>query len=141
MEQSWTPGRKVMAIAAGVLILGAFLPWATVNAGFISASKTGIEGDGVVTAGIGAVVLLVVALKAATAQARWVLGFIGGLLAGLMAAYDVHDVQSAGSSAVLVQVGIGLWLSGAAAVAVMVGAAMQRAEVAEAKVAGERGLG
>jgi hypothetical protein len=55
------PGYALAAVVAGALVaVGSFLPWATVGAGILTASKTGIEGgDGWLTLILGAVAALV----------------------------------------------------------------------------------
>jgi hypothetical protein len=113
-----------IAVAGALLVLGAFLPWITMS-GLGSASKSGIEGDGVITVllGVGAgVVGLRAAVSGRTNKWGYIAVLASGLTAGVVAVIDFIDVQSriediTSSSLVIGQVGVGLYLTGAAALA------------------------
>ena len=99
-------GPTLSLIGGGLVILGSFLPWATVTSAFGSVSKSGTDGDGQIT-------------------------LIAGCLAALVAVMDIIDVsRTAGEveSAYLdASVGIGLWVVLAGAVVAVVGAWFLRA--------------
>jgi hypothetical protein len=105
--------RMVMLGAAGVVVLAAFLPWAS----FLSYSKAGIDGDGVMT--------LVIALVGLLLLWRGWLGWIGQLiLAGLVAAIGIYDLNDAGNLAA-----IGLYLTFLAGVVWVIAAIASRKSV------------
>ena len=116
-----------LLVGAAGLIVGALLPWATVDAVLFSATANGIDGDGVITLIVGGIVAIFVALlrgRRGVAAACLLLG----LLAGVVALVDlvnvssrVGDVQSTANLALKASVGVGLWLTALAAVAVVVG--------------------
>lgn len=127
-----------MVLGGGaVLILGALLPWATASVGFISVSKAGTSGDGVITLIIGLGVLAIgwVALGRRPHQTAVILGLIAGVIAGGVAIYDIANVSSAvnraqtRSSLVHASVGIGLWVTALAAAGVVAGSIMKAKEV------------
>jgi hypothetical protein len=87
--------RTVMAGAAGVVVLSAFLPWVS----FLGYSRAGIDGDGSIT--------LIVALVGLLLAWRSWLGWIGQLAAaGIVAAVGIYDINQAGNLAA-----IGLYLT------------------------------
>jgi hypothetical protein len=101
---------------AVAVVLGSFLPWASVL--FVSVS--GIEtSDGKATAALGAVtavVALLVARRTGESRAH-IASLLLGLVAGAIAAYDLADI----SSTEFARVGGGLYLTLAGAVAIVVG--------------------
>jgi Protein of unknown function (DUF2510) len=129
-------GAIVVLAGGAVLILGALLPWATASIGFVSVSKAGTSGDGVITLIIGLGVLAIgwVALARRRHQAAVVLGIIAGVIAGGVAIYDIANVSSAvnraqtRSSLVHASVGIGLWVTALAAAGVIAGSIMKAKE-------------
>jgi hypothetical protein len=127
-------GAIVVLAGGAVLILGALLPWATASVGFISVSKAGTSGDGVITLVIGLGVLAIgwVALGRRPHRAAVILGLVAGGIAGAVAIYDIADVSNAisqtRSSLVHASVGIGLWITALAAVGVIVGSIMKSKE-------------
>jgi hypothetical protein len=104
---------------AGALALGSFLPWAEVG----PFSKNGVEGDGVLTL-ILAIVIAVAAwptIHSSVGRGRGLTTSIAAALALVVCVYDVADVSSTGNDVIEAQVGIGLWMATAAAIAVLVG--------------------
>jgi hypothetical protein len=98
-------------IAAGLIVLAALLPWASVQTVFGTISKNGIEGDGAVTAVFGAVIGGMFLM-----QRRG--GYLAAIiLAGLTIAtsvYDLIDVNRLGDDVdglASVSAGIGLYLT------------------------------
>ena len=135
-----------MAIAGGVGILGAFLPWLSLSgaaSGFVEAaldaqgeSLSGIGRDGnltivlaIVAAAMGGIRLAGKAPKGAP-----ITGIVAGVLITLIAIYDIGDVGSVSDALaqesggglygtmldLQVSVGIGLWLTLIAGIAVVI---------------------
>ena len=111
------PTRIVVFLGAGLLIFGSFLPWVKASIGLLSVEKTGMDGDGVFTLGLGVAAILLFGLLHSTIGR--VLTLIAALLAAAVAFYDVIDVQQtaddltsrAGTFTINASVGIGLWLA------------------------------
>lgn len=109
----------ILAVVAGVLAaVGAFLPWATVSSGFLSLSKSGVEGDGVFTAGAGAVAALYGLLRAiqpalVTTAVRILLLIIAAFI-GWVGITDLGSVTRAVAGldeSILGSIGIGLYVT------------------------------
>ncbi len=110
-----TPGEKLVIGGSVGLVVGAFLPWATVGPFDIA----GTDGDGVLTLIIGA---LVAALAWTRKAPRAVIVLVG--IAVLIGVYDLVDVgRVAGGDEELfdVSIGIGLIITVAASVVAVVG--------------------
>jgi len=114
----------VATIGAALIVVGAFLPWATVQSVLGVLSIRGIEGDGSLTLGGGVAVaaLLVVRRRdrrAATAS------FAVSVLVGLVALFDMWNLASVaaefepdGPAATRARPGVWLTLAGAVVAAV-----------------------
>lgn len=86
-----------IAVGGGAaIVLGSLMPWATVNIGRISISKNGIDGDGQITATLGAVIVTLALLTALRGRepAIPILGTVASGLAFAVAVYDVVDVAN-----------------------------------------------
>ena len=112
-------GPATLIGAGALLILGSLLPWATISAGLISASKNGTSGDGVLTLICGALIVgLGVWLLRSELPMGWLIaGVVVQLVALGTAVYDMANLPSpgnygAGSFTITigVDIGIGLWL-------------------------------
>jgi hypothetical protein len=102
--------RMIMIIAAAMVVLAAFLPWASL----LGYSKTGVDGDGAVT--------LVIALIGLLLVWRGWLGWVGqAIAAGLVVAIGIYDLNDVGNLAA-----IGLYLTFLAGVAWLVAALVWR---------------
>lgn len=110
--------RALVFVGAAMLIAGSLLPWVKAQAGFFTATKNGIEGDGVLTLLLGAAIALSFLLTRAPKTAAWlVIAFAG--IATAIAVYDIVDVsQKAEDLAnqnstinVSASVGVGLWVA------------------------------
>jgi hypothetical protein len=102
--------RTVMAGAAGVVALSAFLPWVS----FLGYSRAGIDGDGSIT--------LIVAIVGLLLAWRSWLGWVGQLIAaGIVAAVAIYDINQAGNLAA-----IGLYLTFLAGIVWVVAAVVSR---------------
>jgi hypothetical protein len=104
--------RFLAALPLAALSIGSFGPWATVELGSISASKNGLDGDGVIT--------LVLAVLAGALLAAHLLGRLGragpiaatvlGAIALLICIADLIDA-SGSTLGVDTAAGWGLWLA------------------------------
>lgn len=96
-------------IGAGLVVLGSFLPWVTIRAGLFSTSVAGTDsgGDGVVTAVLGGIAVLV--LLVAKPKAGTTVAVLVGLAAGGTGAYDFTKLRERAEDAeVTVSPGVGL---------------------------------
>lgn len=96
-----TPIVELVAIV--LLVIGAFGPWASL----FGISKSGIDGDGVITLAVAFIVsgfLLRARLRGATVPLAALL--VGGLLVVGISIIDILDISDKG-----VDVGWGLWLT------------------------------
>jgi hypothetical protein len=93
-------GRVLTLLGALGLIVGAFLPWASMNSIFGSFSRSGIEGDGIFSAGIGFILLLVALFAKGKAGKiySWVVSFLA-LLALALILYVFNNVKDAVATA------------------------------------------
>jgi hypothetical protein len=125
-------GPIVMLVGGGLVLLGSFLPWATVTTAFGTISVAGTNGDGTITLVVG-LVIVVLSILELTRTVRllniWG-GFVGGLVATGIGVLDYADVNDriAGVSSDVAQaaVGVGLYAVIAGGVAVIVGAYLKR---------------
>jgi Protein of unknown function (DUF2510) len=123
-----TPVRVLLFGGAAGLAIGALLPWVKAEAGIFSATKNGIEGDGVLTLLLAIAIALVCWLARRPRRAAVVAIVLAGLAAAI-GIYDMVDITNkandlASSTAIHVSatIGVGLWLTVLAAVAVIIGA-------------------
>lgn len=113
-------------VGAALLVIGALLPWATISGPFFNFSANGVEGDGVFTLVAGLVVAAIITLGKARRGAAVASLIIGGL-AGMLTVFTMANVSNAIDEAEATEfagvasVGVGLWLTGVAAVVVLVG--------------------
>jgi hypothetical protein len=122
-------GVRVLVLGgAGLLVAAAFMPWLTLSAPFVGRiTALGIEGDGVLTAGLGVLALVVgipLMRGAAITRARAVGLLALGALASLIAIFAMTTIQAGVSELELGvgQGGVGLWLTAAAAAVLVAGA-------------------
>jgi hypothetical protein len=120
------PWPTVTIAAAAVTVLGAFLPWVTVDLRFVSGSVSGTDTDGVITLVVGGVVLLIGLLtRREPTTAATVVNLLGGLAIFAVGAYDLVDVHRAAGSLnsdfASVRPGIGLYLTALGGAGVGVG--------------------
>ena len=106
-----------------VVVIGSFLAWATVSAGGISVSASGMDGDGVITLVVGlAAAAMALFLKD---RGRNIGVAIAGGIIVLVAIIDIADVNRAlgefPGGGVEASVGIGLWLVLLGGITVLVG--------------------
>src|SRR3954469_15152286 len=107
-----SPVAAVLAILGGLLvILGSFLTWFSVTAdasalggGSATISVTGMDGDGTITL-IAGIVLLILgggmfAMRGRNLTAISIIALIGGVVAALIAIYDITTAKSTASDSV-----------------------------------------
>jgi Protein of unknown function (DUF2510) len=117
---------------AALVAFGAFLPWVKASAGAFSASKSGIEGDGVFTLVLAVVIVISFTLvKSRRAAGTTALSL--GAVTGVVAGYELFDISSKADAIstgldVSASPGVGLLLTGLAACAIVVGAALALGE-------------
>jgi hypothetical protein len=137
-----TPVLACVYGGAALVAVGAFLPWVKASAGAFSATQSGTEGDGVITL----LLAVVVAISFSLIKSRGAAGITTmclGAAIGVIAAYDLFDISSKAEGIstgldVSASPQIGLILTGLAALAIVVGAALALGEAAPADVE-ERG--
>jgi len=118
MAHSNVPARWLLG-GAGALALGSFLPWAEVG----PFSVSGTDGDGVLTLGLGVLIAVVAwpSMQKAIGRGRSITASIAAGLALVVCVYDVVNVSSSDNDFIEAEVGIGLWVCTAGAIAVIVG--------------------
>jgi hypothetical protein len=110
MGATLTTSAKVAVGAGAGLVVGALLPWAVVRAPLVGQiTKAGIEGDGMFTAGIGVVAILVAVASNSTRKATWLL--LLAIAAGLIAFVDLTEVLDMAGENALIGAGAGLYLT------------------------------
>lgn len=115
--------QKLALAGAAVAAVGSLLPWASVSSVFGTISKSGMDGDGVIT--------LVLAVAAgALVLTRKAPGVVIALMAliGVVAVIDIADVSRLADDTGFaeVSVGFGLWLVAIGAVLGLVGSIQHR---------------
>jgi hypothetical protein len=124
------PTRILVLGGAIALVAAAFLPWVKASVGFISVERTGLDGDGAFTlaCGIAAAVLFWVVVS----QAGRLITLLAGTFALVVSVYDIVDINNkaaelsstAGVISIEATVGLGLWISLLASIALVVGAVL-----------------
>lgn len=118
----------LLVVGTAAVAVGALLPWATVNAGLVSVSKAGTDGDGVITLLLALVVggLVLAKWKAGLSRAGVIASLVLGAIVLAIATYDAIDVASTVEESELLEVrasvGIGLWLTLLGGIAMIAGA-------------------
>jgi hypothetical protein len=123
--------RSIALVSSAALVVAAIAPWHDTVLG----DRSGLEGDGQITSGLGAIAGLVILL--AESRSRWLLvASVLGLLAGFVSGVDLVNIETAeqelfGEPVELVSAGWGLWASFIASVGLAAGAFVYRAEALE----------
>jgi len=128
----------IATLGALLVAAGSFLPWATVDAGLLSVSKRGIDGDGAFTlalAGFALIVLIIdlcVPLARSTSSGLRALALLCGVLATVIAIIDARDIANRFSAlqdlSVGVSIGSGLYVVAAGGIVTAVAAACALAQ-------------
>lgn|GEM_PF-5012236 len=118
-------GQLTTLLGAVGLVVGALLPWVTVASVFGSISVNGYEGDGIITGGIGLLILISALLTKGKAGKRYsVASAILGVIATLLVFWKISDVGSLAAENtdyVRTSVGSGLYLSAVGTILIIVG--------------------
>jgi hypothetical protein len=111
-------GQQVILIGAICLIVGTLLPWASVASVLgITISKAGYEGDGLISGGIGVLLLLSALLsKGKPGKMYSPAASVFALVAGVVAILDIINVsqvitRTSADSTVIASVGSGLYVT------------------------------
>ncbi len=103
-------------VGAGLLLVGSFVPWVTVDTAFGTLNKNGIDGDGKLTAATGILALLLIAVGASTRER--ILLAVGAVISaagGAIGIYDGVDIGRAASDITsnyaTATVGIGIYVT------------------------------
>ena len=109
----------VAAIAGVVVFIGAFLPWATVDAGIVKASQSGIEADdGIITLVLGLGVLVTVGLSVYGRSWAGLVTIVLGIAVAVVGIVDWIDAETTDTDGLaVVSVGAGLVLTTIAGIA------------------------
>lgn len=83
-EKINVPYRWLMLAACMILIVGSLLPWGSLSTSTMEIEVNGSEGDGVLTAGIGTVLLLVACLSDKRSKDRRLAMIAGGVFSVLL---------------------------------------------------------
>ena len=139
-ERFWTrwsvPVLSCVYGGAFVVAVGSTLTWVNASAGGFSTNRSGLDGDGVFTLVLALVVALGFTLIRSRRAAAITMLSVGAV-AGLIVAYDLIDISSKAGDVparldVAAKPGLGLLLTGLAAIAITVGGALAMNEVDEA---------
>jgi len=125
------PQALILLAGAAVAIVGAFLPWATVDIFDETLSKAGTDGDGVITLVLAGAAAVLGAIGLGAGRKRWqpITAVVLAALVVGVAVLDMADIKSkfgddAGVFDIEVNIGIGLWLTLAGGIAAVVGGLM-----------------
>jgi hypothetical protein len=126
------PGPITVTIGAALMMLASFLPWVTIRTGLGSLSKSGLEGDGIITLFLGISALtagIFLLLKRGWSGTPWLI-VLDGVLAFGLAWFDYNDIstdiRSLNTQFGQASVGIGVTLVFFAAAMLIVGGWMSR---------------
>jgi DNA-directed RNA polymerase subunit RPC12/RpoP len=112
-QRTWA---MTLLIAAGAIIIGSFMAWATISVLGESVSNSGMDGDGAITLIIGVALALVAfwGLRTGVRRGIAIFALVAALLVVVVAVIDINDVQDfmpeISRSLVEPSVGPGLWL-------------------------------
>lgn len=124
-QQADFRGGHVAGLAAtAVLIVSAFMPWASARAGIFSVTVNGTEGDGVITMLAGMALAIVLALNVyhvIPCMLAGIVTFIAGAIGLFVAGYDMINISSTAGAAdgVSASMEIGIILTFGAGAALM----------------------
>lgn len=116
-------GPILSLVGALAVVIGSFLPWATVTSGFGSIGVAGTEGDGVITLVAGAVIGILAALELGQSSKTRVATMIASLICLGIGLFEIANVSDAiggvSSEFARASVGIGLFaVAGGAGLAI-----------------------
>lgn len=112
-ERIPVPYRWLMLAACGLLIVGSLLPWGLISAPGMRMLVNGAEGDGVLTAGIGMVLLVITSLPERRSKDRRLAMIAGGVFSVLLLAPKLLELLRSGPMETQIYPGIVLAVFGA----------------------------
>lgn len=115
--------RGLAVLGALGLLLGAVMPWATITAPLVgTVTIPGYRGDGILTGGLGLVLLLaVMAVQGKPGERYSPLIAIFGALALVLTVPKISSIGGVDTPGAFSEIGIGLWISIIGGVLVAVG--------------------
>lgn len=120
--------RIIILIGAAAVIIGSFMPWATLTSFLGDINKNGTEGDGAITLVMGILIGLAAVFSKPRSGKRgsWV-AVVLGVLVGLIAIIDIADIERLANDVPFaeINVGIGLYVVLIGAVIAVVGGLIQ----------------
>jgi hypothetical protein len=128
-------GPAIAAVGGGLVLIGSFMPWASVATAFGTVSIAGTEGDGKITLVIGLVMVLLSVLELTgnvliVGLPTRVLGLIAAFGAAGVGSYDLvnvsNNLSSVSSEFARASIGIGLYAVVGGGVTAIVGGFMDR---------------
>jgi hypothetical protein len=131
-----TIGSVLLALGAVAIAIGSIGPWARASIGFLSASKAGTDGDGVLTlcCAIGILLFAALASRHGATRVFVCIALLLGVVASAIAFYDIVNINDALAQArdagVDVSVGWGILIVAVGGLVVVVGALLRQRELA-----------
>jgi hypothetical protein len=113
---------------AALIVVGSLMPWVKASAGVFSATKNGIDGDGVLTLGLAAAIALGFFFSRQAKTSAWLVIAPAGIVLAI-AIYDMIDISNKADELtnsrslihVSATIGAGLWLTVVAGVVALLG--------------------
>jgi hypothetical protein len=128
-------GPALAAVGGGLVLIGSFMPWASVATAFGTVSIAGTEGDGKITLAIGLAMVLLSVLELTgnvmvIGLPTRILGLIAAFIAAGVGGYDLVNVgenlSSVSSQFARASIGVGLYAVIGGGVVAIVGGFMDR---------------
>lgn len=114
--------RNMFLIGSMLLIIGALLPWAKMTTAFGTMSLAGYEGDGIISGGIGVLLLIGGLLSKGKLNKPYsIAGAIFGCIAGLVVIPKIFSIGSFTSDIAYTSAGAGIYVSILGVILVIVG--------------------
>jgi hypothetical protein len=123
-----TKPRVLVIVGSALLIIGSFMPWGVMRSVFGTMTVNGMEGDGLIIAGIGMIILLIAVLRDGTPGRLYSNGaFILSLIAGIVSVLAIGRVSgiAAESEYATISTGAGLYACLLGATIAVVGASIK----------------
>jgi len=119
VERRGSPSLWAAVVASLVGVLGSFLPWAQVSVLFVRVDVDGTDGDGALTAVLGACAVVAVLVALRRGGRGWsIAGAVASAVAAAIALYYLVDIDGitdeVRGDGIRVERGIGLWTCGVA---------------------------
>jgi hypothetical protein len=123
-------GPALELIGGGLVLLGSFLPWASVATVFGTVSLNGIEGDGKITMVLGLVLVLIAVLELTGSADTRVVALVVAFIAVAIGGYDLLNagdkLSAASNEYARASIGVGLYAIVGGGILAVVGGFMKR---------------